>query len=65
MEKQYIRGNIEKPMTECKNCNKVIVKNSPKQIVYFCSKQCRKQWRNIEIKRNSSKHTTREFVKTT
>lgn len=63
MEKQYIRGNITKPFTECKNCNKTIMKNNNKQIIYFCSRQCRKEFR--EIKPNCSINKNTELTKTT
>lgn len=45
-EKMYIRGNKDVAYTECKKCNKKVIKNDSKQIVYFCSKKCRKEFRN-------------------
>lgn len=62
MEKQYIRGNVQSPMTECKNCGKKVVKNDPKQIVFFCSKACRKEFKkNNEVIHDSPKYSQREF----
>lgn len=41
-EKQYIRARIELINTKCLRCGKTITKNSDKQIVYYCSSECRK-----------------------
>ncbi len=47
-EKMYIRGNVDVSHTECKNCNKRIAKNDCRQIVYYCSKKCRKKHKRIK-----------------
>lgn len=44
-EKQYIRGNMEIAHTKCKNCGKKVHKNNSKQIVFFCGKECRKEYK--------------------
>lgn len=41
-EKQYIRANLELKATKCRTCGAEIVKNNDKQIVYHCSRECRK-----------------------
>lgn len=45
MEKQYIRGNAKEPRAKCIKCNKLFFKNNPWQVTYFCSKQCRKAYK--------------------
>lgn len=49
-EKQYIRGNLDEPRSQCPNCGKVFNKNNGRQIVYFCSKSCRKSYREVPNK---------------
>jgi hypothetical protein len=50
MEKQYIRGNTESVQVRCPQCGKVFNKQNGLQIVYFCSKSCRKEYRSIPTK---------------
>jgi len=45
MEKQYIRGNTEATHVKCPNCGQMFEKQNGRQIVYFCSKLCRKEGR--------------------
>lgn len=40
-EKQYIRGNLAITKTQCRRCGAEILKNNDKQIVYYCSRDCR------------------------
>jgi hypothetical protein len=49
-EKQYIRGNTKEIRSRCPNCGKVFNKNNPWQITYFCSKLCRKAYREVPSK---------------
>lgn len=49
-EKMYIRGNTEESRSRCPNCGKVFMKNNGLQIVYFCSKLCRKSYREVPTK---------------
>lgn len=46
-EKQYIRGNTQELRSVCPNCGKVSIKNNPWQIIYFCSKACRKEYKAV------------------
>lgn len=48
-EKQYIRAKIELTETKCQGCGKRIVKNDPKQIVYFCSRECRNGFKRRSV----------------
>lgn len=45
--KQIHRANPELKQTHCRKCGKDIVKNNMNQIVYFCSKRCRKEHRKV------------------
>ena len=49
-EKQYIRGNTKAIEVRCPNCAKLFNKQNGLQIVYFCSKQCRKDYRKVPTK---------------
>lgn len=46
MSKQYIRANKDIVSTNCLNCKKEVIKNNGKQIVYFCNKKCRKEYKD-------------------
>lgn len=46
-EKQYIRANVEAQVVKCRNCGKEIIRRDLRQIVYYCSKECRK-YRNVK-----------------
>jgi len=46
----YIRGNTEEPRVLCENCRKLFYKNNARQIVYFCSKKCKKEYEPSEFK---------------
>lgn len=45
--KKYIRANIDEKIIKCRNCGKDIIRYDLRQIVYFCSKACRKNGRKI------------------
>jgi hypothetical protein len=47
-EKMYIRGNTQEPRSRCPHCGKVFNKQNGLQIVYFCSKKCRKEYRSVK-----------------
>jgi hypothetical protein len=49
-EKQYIRGNTSQTVSQCPNCSRTFPKNNGRQIVYFCNKKCRKEYRSIPTK---------------
>lgn len=44
-DKKYIRANKDLPTTHCKNCQKEIIKQHGFQIVYYCSKKCRREFK--------------------
>ena len=46
MTGRYIRADLQKDNYGCACCDKKINKNNSKQIVYFCSKECRKNYRH-------------------
>lgn len=48
-DKKYIRGNTNELRSQCPNCRKVFYKNNPWQIVYFCSKTCRLEYKSIPV----------------
>ena len=41
----FYRGNVDEPRSQCLHCNKVFNKQNARQIVYFCSKVCRKDFK--------------------
>lgn len=44
-EKQYIRARKDILTIKCRNCGTEVYKNSGQQIIYFCSKSCRKEYK--------------------
>lgn len=50
MEKKYIRGNTKELRSRCPNCGTISIKNNPWQIMYFCSKPCRKEYKSVPTK---------------
>lgn len=46
-EKQHIRANPDCLEPRCPNCGKSFLKNNALQIAYFCSKKCRKSYREV------------------
>lgn len=46
-EKQYIRANIDEKVVKCRNCAKDIIRYDLRQIVFYCSKRCRRDGRKI------------------
>jgi hypothetical protein len=45
-EKQYIRADIDIKVVKCRNCRKEIIRRDLRQIVYYCSAECRRIWRD-------------------
>lgn len=47
MSKAYIHAVTNgSGIVKCIGCYKPIIKNSDEQIIYFCSKECRKSYRH-------------------
>lgn len=46
----FIYGNTQSIECRCMNCGGAYFKNNPWQIMYFCSKKCRKEYREIPTK---------------
>ncbi len=45
-EKQYIRANVDIQVVKCRKCGKEIIRRDLRTIVLYCSKECRKKFRN-------------------
>lgn len=43
--KKYIRADVDTQVVQCRNCKADIIRRDLRQIVYFCSKNCRKAYR--------------------
>ena len=43
--KKYIRADVDKQVVNCRQCNKEIIRQDLRTIVYYCSKACRKTYR--------------------
>ena len=45
-ESKVFRARIDVADVRCANCGKQVFKQNEKQIVFFCSKKCRRELRN-------------------